>query len=367
MKTKLTALLLALVLCMGLTLPVSAAAPTNEEALAKIEWTGSLTENSDLSPRDFDIQSAFQYQDPDEGSTTKTIPAYTVSTADEVFTVKHLGTKDDGSYIALWGYAYTPDENGVYCADGVGASLYMVKDRGLILWEEQLEGDIFVELHAGQSATFKLPTVDGYGAPVDLKNTIYHIRAGIYLPGMEGCYYVQSFIKIDPDAVAKIQSAPPAVGTGFTDVPANSPYRTAITWAVDQGITKGITADRFGTNKHCTIKQILTFLYRADGHAGESNDTNAVKNWAKSKGINVTEMDVPCTRSNAVSYIWKAAGSPAPKSAASFKDVPANADYVKAMNWAVEKGITKGTTQTTFGPNDFCTRGQIVTFLYRSK
>lgn len=362
MKTKLTALLLALVLCMGLTLPVSAAAPTIEEALALIEWEGSLSDNDKFSPRDFDIQSPFQYRDIEDGE-TKTIPAYTVSTADEVFTVKHLGKKDDGSYISVWGYAYAPDENSVYYIEGIGDELHLVKDRGLIFGRDQLDENSSVQLHAGQSATFKIPTVDS----VNLKNTIYHIKVGIYFPEMDGGYFVQSFMKIDPDAVAKIQSAPPAEGTGFTDVPANSPYRTAITWAVDQGITNGKTADRFGTNEHCTIKQILTFLYRADGHAGGSNDTNAVKNWAKSKGINVTEMDVPCTRSNAVSYIWKAAGSPAPKSAASFKDVPANADYLKAMSWAVEKGITKGTTQTTFGPNDFCTRGQIVTFLYRAK
>ena len=110
----------------------------------------------------------------------------------------------------------------------------------------------------------------------------------------------------------------------FTDVPADAYYADAVKWAVEKNITSGITAATFAPNAVCTCAQAVTFL-------------------------------------------WRAAGSPAPKgSAASFTDVAADAFYHDAVLWAVENGITTGTTDTTFSPNATCTRGQIVTFLYRN-
>lgn len=74
----------------------------------------------------------------------------------------------------------------------------------------------------------------------------------------------------------------------------------------------------------------------------------------------------PCSRANAVTFIWQAMGSPPPAAAAHFADVDENADYAQAVSWAVGAGVTNGTSSTTFSPNDTCTRGQIVTFLYRA-
>ena len=111
--------------------------------------------------------------------------------------------------------------------------------------------------------------------------------------------------------------------TSFADVPANAYFADAVKWAVDKGITNGLSDTMFGPYESCTRAQIVTFL-------------------------------------------WRAAGSPEPKTASSFTDVPANAYYAKAVAWAVENGITNGMTETTFAPDATCTRGQSVTFLYRA-
>ncbi len=111
--------------------------------------------------------------------------------------------------------------------------------------------------------------------------------------------------------------------TSFADVPANAYFADAVKWAVDKGITNGLSDTMFGPYESCTRMQIVTFL-------------------------------------------WRAAGSPEPKAMSSFTDVPANAYYAKAVAWAVENGITNGMTATTFAPNATCTRGQSVTFLYRA-
>ena len=111
--------------------------------------------------------------------------------------------------------------------------------------------------------------------------------------------------------------------TSFVDVPANAYFADAVKWAVDKGITNGLSDTMFGPYESCTRAQIVTFL-------------------------------------------WRAAGSPEPKTAISFTDVPAGSYYAKAVAWAIENGITNGMTETTFAPNATCTRGQSVTFLYRT-
>lgn len=166
-----------------------------------------------------------------------------------------------------------------------------------------------------------------------------------------------------------------ALPTRFKDVSASSPYLEAIKWALEKGITKGKTADTFGPNDLCTISHIVHFLAAANG-IDEGSDGLGIWYWAVHSGFFQGDFDeysipeyiynTPCTRAMAVTYMWKAAGSPAPKRTSSFSDVPASASYAKAVSWAVEQGITKGTTPTTFSPDKTCTRGQIVTFLYRA-
>lgn len=164
----------------------------------------------------------------------------------------------------------------------------------------------------------------------------------------------------------------------FIDVSSTAYYADAVKWAVDKGVTAGTTATTFSPNDTCTTAQILTFLWRAKGSPAPvgSNpfpDVTAdayyadAAAWAYENGLVSGSSfggNTPCTRAATVTYLWKLAGSPAAGTAA-FTDVDAGAECAQAVAWAVEEGITAGTSATTFSPNTTCTRGQIVTFLYR--
>ncbi|MCI7734827.1 MAG: S-layer homology domain-containing protein [Dysosmobacter sp.] len=174
-----------------------------------------------------------------------------------------------------------------------------------------------------------------------------------------------------------------AEASSFTDVPKGSYYEEAVNWAVAQGITTGTTATTFSPNATCTRAQAVTFLWRAAGSpapkssdmpfedvAADSYYHNAVL-WAVENGITKGTSDTAftpnakCTRAQIVTFLWRAQKSPAAGSVNPFTDVAADAYYSSAVLWAVENGITAGTTAATFSPNNDCTRAQIVTFLYR--
>lgn len=168
----------------------------------------------------------------------------------------------------------------------------------------------------------------------------------------------------------------------FVDVPADAYYADAVTWAVEQGITVGTSATTFSPNVSCTRAQMVTFLWRANGSpkataANSFTDVSADSYyydavlWAAEKGITTGTSattfspDATLTRSQAVTFLYRAAGSPA-ASNSSFNDVAADAYYANAVAWAVSEGVTAGTGGNNFSPNADCTRAQIVTFLYRS-
>ena len=173
-----------------------------------------------------------------------------------------------------------------------------------------------------------------------------------------------------------------AVSTGFADVPANAFFADAVKWAVDKGVTNGLTETMFGPYEPCTRGQIITFLWRA---AGSPEPKTAVSftdvpagsyyakavAWAIENGITngMTETtfapDATCTRGQGVTFLYRALKGSA-GATSSFVDVPANAFYADAVGWAVSGKVTDGTSNTTFSPDDNCTRGQIVTFLYRA-
>lgn len=174
-----------------------------------------------------------------------------------------------------------------------------------------------------------------------------------------------TYVRIAPAAGGAATGT--AKPSGFTDVAADSPYAAAIQWAVGKNITTGKTADTFGPGDTCTVSHILTFLYRANGRPGAGDSERAaVIAWAQGLGIDTSSLSDPCTRAMAMTCLWKAAGSPAPSSTSIFPDIPAGADYADAVSWAVGKGVTTGKSAAAFAPNDPCTRGQIVTFLYRA-
>ena len=160
----------------------------------------------------------------------------------------------------------------------------------------------------------------------------------------------------------------------FTDVSAEEYYAEPVAWAVEKGITAGTSDTTFSPDETCTRAQIITFLWRAAGSpepqsAGVFSDVAQdayyakATAWAAENGMSdgsTFAPEDPCTRQMAVEFMWKHAGSP-DAAAASFTDVSSD-----AVDWALANGVTSGTSDTTFSPNDTCTRAQIVTFLYRA-
>lgn len=172
------------------------------------------------------------------------------------------------------------------------------------------------------------------------------------------------------------------VTPAFTDVPANAYYADAVAWAVANGITTGTAENTFSPNAPCTRAQVVTFLWRAMGSpeprsAGTFTDVNASSYYAKAvrwalangitSGTSATTFDPNgvCTRAQVVTFLMRALDGRSYGSAG-FADVAASSYYADAVAWAVANGITVGTGATTFSPDTQCNRAQIVTFLYRA-
>ena len=169
----------------------------------------------------------------------------------------------------------------------------------------------------------------------------------------------------------------------FTDVAVTDYYYDAVLWAAENGITGGVDDTHFAPNATCTRAQAVTFLWRAAGSpAPKSSDmpfTDVAEGsyyydavlWAVENGITdgtsatTFSPDAVCSRGQIVTFLWRSQKSPASDSVNPFADVAADAYYNSAVLWAVTNGITDGTSATTFSPNNDCTRAQIVTFLYR--
>ena len=171
----------------------------------------------------------------------------------------------------------------------------------------------------------------------------------------------------------------------FKDVPANAYYYEAVKWAQEKGITGGIGNGLFGPNDPCTRAQIVTFLWRAAGSPAPKNTGTAFGDvklgsfyeqavaWAVENGITggtgegMFSPDATCTRAQSVTFLYRASSSPAVSDKAEFSDVSTTAFYADAVAWAAKKGITTGIGGGLFGSGNDCTRGQIVTFLWRCK
>ncbi|MEI3579309.1 MAG: S-layer homology domain-containing protein [Acutalibacteraceae bacterium] len=164
-------------------------------------------------------------------------------------------------------------------------------------------------------------------------------------------------------------------------MPASAYYADAVKWAVEQGITSGTSATTFSPDMSCTRAQIVTFLWRANG-APKADGANPFTDvsadayyydavlWAVKEGITsgtsatTFSPDATVTRAQTVTFLYRAAGAPA-VTGGSFADVAADAYYAGAVAWAVKEGVTSGTGGNNFSPDAPCTRGQIVTFMYR--
>ena len=184
------------------------------------------------------------------------------------------------------------------------------------------------------------------------------------------------------EAVFMKSNGNPQTGV-FVDVPENSYYEEAVDWAEENGITQGTDDTHFSPNDICTRAQIVTFLWRAAGSPAPKSMSsftdvpadafyaNAVA-WAVENGItsgtgeSKFSPNSTCTRAQAVTFLYRASGSPAVSGKAEFSDVSSTAFYADAVAWAAKKGITTGIGGGLFGSDNDCTRGQIVTFLWRA-
>ncbi len=168
----------------------------------------------------------------------------------------------------------------------------------------------------------------------------------------------------------------------FRDVPENAYFYDAVVWGLSRGVVNGTTMTTFSPDLSCTRAQAVTFLWRAAGMPESSGNTAfadvpadsyyaAAVAWAAENGFtNGTgggcfSPDAPCTRAQIVTFLWRAAGEPESSGSTAFADVPAGSYYAAAVAWAAENNVTNGTGSGCFSPDDLCTRAQIVTLLYR--
>ena len=230
-------------------------------------------------------------------------------------TYKWRFTPTDGNYTVLTGEIELYHKSG--SSGGSGSSriynYYTIKAAAGAGGSISPSGNI--SIREGRNQTFTITPDEGYAV------------AKVLVDGKSvGAVTSYTFKDVTKDhtieAVFMRSNGNPQTGV-FVDVAEGSYYEEAIDWAVENGITNGVSSNMFAPNDPCTRAQIVTFL-------------------------------------------WRAAGSPAPKSMSSFTDVPADAFYAKAVAWAVENGITSGTGESKFSPNSTCTRAQAVTFLYRA-
>ena len=170
---------------------------------------------------------------------------------------------------------------------------------------------------------------------------------------------------------------------GFNDVKSGDYFYDAVNWAVEKGITTGTSATTFSPNASCTRAQIVTFLWRASGSPEPKTASNPFTDvaanayyckavlWAVENGITTGTSattfspDAPCTRAQGVTFLWRANGSKAASAAASFTDVASDAYYAPAVAWAAEQNVTGGVGNGLFSPDTTCTRAQNVSMLYR--
>ena len=183
---------------------------------------------------------------------------------------------------------------------------------------------------------------------------------------------------------AAFKASAPTGKNPFIDVPAGSYYEDAVVWAVEKGITSGTSAVTFDPNGNCTRAQAVTFLWRAAGSPAPKTKVMPFTDvpsgsyyydavlWAMEQGITKGTSDTAfspnasCTRAQIVTFLWRANGSPVVSGNSAFTDVASDAYYAAAVTWAEKNGVTGGIGGGLFGSNNNCTRAQIVTFLYRA-
>ncbi len=234
--------------------------------------------------------------------------------------------------------------------------------------------------YAGSAVTVTVTPDEGYA--LSSLTAVTRSGASVALTDLGGGRY--RFTMPASDVTVTASFAASEITARFVDVPVGSTFFDAVEWAAANGITTGTTPTTFSPANACTRGQIVTFLWRAYGSpepkttsspftdvASDSFCYKAVL-WAVENGITVGTTDttfspnVPCTRAQAVTLLYRAVGSPAVSGTSGFPDVPAGAYCDAAVTWAVQNGVTTGMSDGRFAPQTTCNRGQIAAFLFRA-
>lgn len=327
MRKQLTSFLLVLVLCLGLTVPASAAEQkiTVGEKTYETVLDAILSEKEDkpvtvVLGRDVTLTAAVVLGENKADDKTVTVASHDVTVDLNGYTL--TAAKDSAAFQVQKGYTLSIVDNS---KDKTGKLVAAVEEAVVVD-----EGATYNALPAGETEE-------------------------------------------KPDGET------PAAKNPFTDVAEGAYYYDAVLWAVENSITAGKTETTFVPGETCTTAHILTFLWRANGSPEPTieNPFTDVKEgdyfykaalWAAEKELvsgNVFTPSAPCTRGQTMLYLYLLAGSPEAE-LSTFTDVPNDSVYSKAISWAVTQGITTGKTETTFAPDEICTRGHIATFLYRA-
>ena len=248
--------------------------------------------------------------------------------------------------------------------------------------KDSKNGDVIASHKSAAKGTTVILTVDpDKGYVLDTLTVLDGNNKDLKLTEKNGKYtFTMPASKVT--VAATFKASAPTGKNPFIDVPAGSYYEDAVVWAVEKGITSGTSAVTFDPNGICTRAQAVTFLWRAAGSPAPKSmnsfadvpaDAYYAKAvaWAVENGITSGtgggkfSPDATCTRAQIVTFLYRAAGSPAVSGGSVFSDVKAGAYYADAVTWAASKGITGGIGNGLFGSDNNCTRAQVVTFLYR--
>ena len=353
-------------------LMIKPATPTGEPNYTKITTGGKTlkdaaltTEGSTLNPSDGKLEWV-----DDKGNV---LPDNTRVEANTTY--KWRFTPDDDNYTALTGEVELYHKSSSGGGGSSGYSYYTIKATAGAGGSISPAGNVSVR--EGRDQTFTITPDKGYA--------VSNVKIDGKSIGAVKSYTFENVRRTHTIEVIFMKAnGNPQTGV-FVDVATGSYYEDAVDWAVENGITKGTDDTHFSPDGICTRAQAVTFLWRATGspepetRAMPFTDVPAGSYyydavlWAVENGITKGTSDttfspnMTCSRAQIVAFLWRSEKSPAAGTANPFADVKSTAYYADAVLWAVKENITKGTTNTTFSPDADCTRAQIVTFLWRCK
>ena len=351
-------------------LMIKPATPTGEPNYTKITTSGKTlkdaaltTKGSTLNPSDGKLEWVDDKGEPLPDDTT--VKANT--------TYKWRFTPDDDNYTTLTGEVelYHKSSSG----GGWYDSYYTIKATAGTGGSISPSGSVSVR--EGRDQTFTITPDKGYA--------VANVKIDGKSIGAVKSYTFENVSRTHTIEVIFMKAnGNPRTGV-FVDVATGSYYENAVDWAVGNGITQGTDATHFSPDGICTRAQAVTFLWRAAGSPKPETRTMPFADvpvgsyyydavlWAVENGIAKGTSDttfspnMTCSRAQIVAFLWRSEKSPAAGTANPFADVKSTAYYADAVLWAVKENIAKGTTNTTFSPDADCTRAQIVTFLWRCK